>query len=194
MKKFDIRDMTKGVDAALAVTTDPHHRAILKNYRRHGLLEVSGRWQEILTPEMIVDHPRYRIMRYYGTVVCDGMEQVRELYSRLSDMDKLRLAGPIDEKVMVCDWGFASESKFDYYLAGSELIKIGHHVDDETALYRVRVPVAFIWHYTADARLIGENVYGDWGCVEIRKSHESELTTAEEARRLLAPLLENEPD
>lgn len=192
VEKFDIRDMTKGVDEALARTTNPHHRAILKNYRRHGLLEVSGLWQEILSPRMTVDEPYYRIMFHDRTEIYDGMEAVRGLYSGLAEMDPM-LFGPIDEKVAVADWGFAAESKFDVYLPGSELAKIGYTVEDENALHRARIPVAFMWHYTADARLIGENVYQDWGTAQIEVADPSDLITIAEARERLAPLLQNEP-
>ena len=192
MEKFDIRDMTKGVDEALAVTTDPHHRAILKNYRRHGLLEVSGLWQEILSPAMTVDEPYYRIMFHDHTEVYDGMNAVRGLYSGLAAMDPM-LFGPIEEKIAVADWGFAAESMFDVYLPGSELTSIGLAVEDEDALHRARIPVAFFWHYTRDARLIGENVYQDWGAAQIEVADPSDLMSIAEARKRLAPLLENEP-
>lgn len=185
--------MTKGVDAALAVTTNPHHRAILKNYRRHGLLEVSGRWQEILSPDMTVEEPIYRIMFHDRTVVYDGMEAVRGLYSGLADIEPM-LFGPIDEKVSVADWGFASESQFDVYMPGAELAKIGYEVEDESAVYQARIPVAFIWHYTNDARLIGEHVYQDWGSAEIYPADIDSLPSAEQAREILAPLLERDPD
>ncbi|MFC7401753.1 hypothetical protein [Citricoccus sp. GCM10030269] len=192
MEKFDIRDMTKGVDEALAATTDPHHRAILKNYRRHGLLEVSGLWQEILSPAMTVAEPSYRIMYHNRTEVYEGMDAVRGLYSGLAEMDPM-LFGPIDEKIAVADWGFAAESKFDVYLPGSELANIGYDVEDSDTLHRARVPVAFIWHYTRDALLIGENVYQDWGAAQIEVADPADLITIGEARERLAPLLENEP-
>ena len=40
------------------IDDNPRHRAILKNYRRHGLLEVAGRYKELLAPDMTVEHPR----------------------------------------------------------------------------------------------------------------------------------------
>ena len=45
----------------LRTVEDPRHRAILSNYRRHALLEVSGRYEEILTPAMTISNPVYRL-------------------------------------------------------------------------------------------------------------------------------------
>jgi hypothetical protein len=36
--------MFDSVDEIIRATENPRHRAILLNYRRHGLLEVSQRW------------------------------------------------------------------------------------------------------------------------------------------------------
>jgi hypothetical protein len=66
-------------------------------------------------------------------------------------------------------------------------------VEDEDALHRARIPVAFFWHYTPDARLIGENVYQDWGAAQIEVADPADLMTIDEARERLAPLLEDEP-
>ena len=57
MRTFDVRDVVKAPDELLARTDNPRHRAILTNFRRHALLEVAGRWPEILTPQMMVDTP-----------------------------------------------------------------------------------------------------------------------------------------
>ena len=40
---------------------DPLHKAILKNYFRHLLLEVAGYWDQIIVPELTVEEPMYRV-------------------------------------------------------------------------------------------------------------------------------------
>ena len=196
MEKFDVRRMTEGVDAALAVTTDPHQRAILKNYRRHGLLEVSGRWQEILVPEMIVDHPWYRIMFHDRTEIYDGMDAVAEMYRSYAESGAT-VFGPVGERVMVADWGFSSESTFHFFFPGAMVREMGlpaaAAVDDPDGLYTVAVPCAMVWPYTPDARRIGEHVYQDWRAAEVFPADPADMVTTAQAAELLAPLLENEP-
>ena len=59
MAKKDIAVTISAADRLLETTTDPLHRQILENYRRHAILEVCGLWEEIFTPEMTVEHPLY---------------------------------------------------------------------------------------------------------------------------------------
>ena len=81
--KHDIRKLTKGVDEALARTDNPLHRAILLNYRRHQILEVSGRYEEIFVPEMTVEEPEYVIFGGFnkaGEVRLKGWDTIKNHY------------------------------------------------------------------------------------------------------------------
>ena len=51
--KFDVTKWPREVEAFLHKTTNPHHRAMLKNYFRHLLLEVAGYWDQIIVPQLI---------------------------------------------------------------------------------------------------------------------------------------------
>jgi len=59
MMKFDITTRLKVVERLIDRTTNPRHRAILLNYDRHSTLEVCGYYEEILGPDMTVEHPHY---------------------------------------------------------------------------------------------------------------------------------------
>jgi hypothetical protein len=83
MAEWDITRITAATDELLRTVENPRHRAILGNYRRHALLEVSGRYEEILTPAMTVAHPVYRLTEGPHTIVLDGHDQVREFYAGL---------------------------------------------------------------------------------------------------------------
>ena len=72
--KYDIRRLTLAADNLLETNTNPRHRRILSNYRRHAMLEVSGRYEEIFTPEMTVEHPFYRISSADGVLELDGLD------------------------------------------------------------------------------------------------------------------------
>jgi hypothetical protein len=59
--EFDVTYLPLRIEELLGRTADPLHRAILKNYLRHALLEISGYWDRILVPELTVDEPVYRV-------------------------------------------------------------------------------------------------------------------------------------
>ena len=50
--QFDVTTFPRDVEQYLEHTENPFHRAILKNYFRHLLLEVFGYWDQILVPEL----------------------------------------------------------------------------------------------------------------------------------------------
>ena len=68
-------EIATGPRQLMATTQDERHRKMLTNYCRHAMLEVSGRWEEILVPEMMVPHPRYRINFGGQEIVMDGMAE-----------------------------------------------------------------------------------------------------------------------
>jgi len=193
MTKLDVTKAVLGVDRRLEVTEDPRHRQILENYRRHGLLEVSGRWPEILDPAMTVEHPVYRITEGGRSLLLDGREQVQEFYRGMTEA-----GAPVmileDEKIAVADWGFVSESIFNHYAPGGFLLASGEDVDDPDAWYLLRHRMAMIWHYDDRARMIGEHVYEDATSREITKLAPEDVVTPEEAREALAPLIRPLPD
>jgi hypothetical protein len=125
------------VDELIERTENPHHRAILENYRRHVYLEVSGRLDDILAPDMTVEHPVYRISWGRGDViVLDGADEVRAFYESLGK------AGAVlwntEEQLAVADWGFASELTLNQLVPGSAIAAEGDAVDDEDAIYHLR--------------------------------------------------------
>lgn len=112
------------IDRLLAKTHDEHHRAILRNYRRHVLLELAGRWPEILTPEMTVEHPVYRSVMGAQTTVYDGIDEVAGFYRGLSEAG-MQVSSPVEERVAVADWGLATETHSLQVLPGRVLAAQG---------------------------------------------------------------------
>jgi hypothetical protein len=175
------------VDALIERTEDGHHRAILENYRRHVYLEVSGRIDEILSPEMTVAHPHYRIS-WAGTVrVLDGTEEVRAFY------DELGNAGAVlwntDEDLAVADWGFAAELTLHQLLPGRALVEDGEEVDDPDAIYHLSSRQAFVWPYDENAKLRGEHIYEDVTTRAFEVVAAEDVITPERAAELFAPHL-----
>ncbi|MFI0481409.1 hypothetical protein [Actinomadura sp. 9N215] len=190
MKVFDVREITAGVDAALAVVGDPRHRHMLKNYRRHALLEVSGHWEDILVPEMTVDHPVYRLTERGKTLVLDGMDDVRSFYSDIVDRG-VNVFGALDEKVAVSDHGIFIEAVFAQIVRGSDEALAGEDVHPD-GTYQISHRFAATWPYR-NGRLAGEFIYDDTGSWRVDEVDASALMSPADARKALAPYLEQSP-
>ncbi len=54
---LDITKSLQPIDQLLAVTTNPRHRYLLLAYSRHLYLEMSGRYDEVLGDDMMVENP-----------------------------------------------------------------------------------------------------------------------------------------
>jgi hypothetical protein len=175
------------VDAAIEATEDHHRRAILENYRRHVYLEVSGRIDEILSPEMTVEHPVYRISWAGKVTVLDGLEQVRTFYEGLGHADAV--LWNTDESVAVADWGFAAELTLHQLISGEALAADGEDIDDRGATYHLSSRQAFIWPYDERARLKGEHIYEDVSTRRFEKVAPADVITPQRAAELFAPHL-----
>jgi hypothetical protein len=190
MKVFDVRDIPAGIDAALAVVDNPKHRHMLKNYRRHALLEVSGWWQDILVPTMTVAEPVYRITERGTTMVCDGMAEVRAFYSDIVESGR-NVFGALAEEIAVSDHGIFIESVFAQVVRGTDAQLAGEDVDPNRT-YQVSHRFAATWPYR-DGRLVGEFVYDDTGSWRVDEVPDSALLSPAEARAALAPYLADSP-
>lgn len=189
------------IDAIIETTTNPLHRKILINYRRHGLLEVSGRYDEILGEDMTSRHPHYRIIEGGETAIIDGLENVRNFYKTLADVDML-VMWTGKQKMAVADWGFAGEAEFSQFVPGSMLgdnvfSSLETDADDapeseyeQDAYYLVRRKLAFFWPYDENGLLCGEHVYEDPATKVITKVEHHEVISGERAAELLAHLID----
>lgn len=192
MEMFDVRNVVKEPDALLAVTENPRHRAILLNFRRHALLEVSGLWEQILVPDMMVDDPFYRLNENGNSLHLRGMTEVGDFYRGITEAG-LNVFGPISENIAVADWGLAIESYFGNFVTGSALLEQGEDIDDPDAHYQLTHYMASFWPYDEDCRLVGEHIYEDSGSRTIVKMDPADVVSPAMARTALAPLLASPP-
>ena len=190
MDHFDVHGVTAGVDRALAVVENPRHRHILKNYRRHGLLEVSGLWEQILVPEMTVEHPVYRLTENGRRHVLDGMDAVAGFYRGITE-SRNNVGVLLDEEVGVSDTGLFSECRMSYVWPGDAPALAGDNVDPDCC-YEVTSWVSMRWPYVG-GRLAGEHVYEDSASRTVTEVDCSAFTTPEQAREILAPYLADSP-
>lgn len=190
MKLYDVRDTCAGVDRAIAVEGNPRRRHILHNFRRHGLLEVSGLWEQILIPEMTVEEPRYRLMEGGRTHHLDGMAAVATFYRDMIGRGD-NVFGALEEEVAVSDWGLFTEGIFAKVLPG-HAPELREDDTDPDRFYQVSVITAFAWPY-AGGRLAGEHVYEDHNSRTVVEVPAETFVTPDQARTILAPLLELTP-
>lgn len=189
MKRYVPEMMNAHEDALLERTTDPHHRAILRNYRRHALFEVTGNWKRILAPEMTVAQPLYRVTQLGTTTELNGYDAVAAFYSSLTERELAAFFGPIDINVVVADWGIASHGLWGIQMPGQALVAEGEDVDPDRH-YNVTYNQAMIWYYTDDARLIGEHIWKETSLRTIEPLDDADVFTLEQAAAVLEPMLE----
>jgi hypothetical protein len=161
-------------------TTNPLHRAMLLNFWRHVHLEGSGQFDKIVAPDMMVDHPVYRITWGANPAVIEGKEGVLGFYNSVGEA----VLWNSDDLLAVADWGIADELTFHQLAAGQDLRALGYDVDDPQALYHVSSRQAFIWPYDERARLAGENLYEDKTSLRIEEVDPAEATTPARVREI----------
>lgn len=199
----ELVDMMDDIDVLIESTADPVHRAILVNYRRHGLLEVAGRYDELLAPDMTVRHPHYRIFEGGNGVILDGLETVRDFYASLARMDML-VMWTGRQRMAVADWGFAGEAEFSQFVPGRMLgDNVFGALDDDSASarsafdpdgwYLVRRTLAFVWPYDEKVRMIGEHVYEDAESKVVTQVAPDDVITGARAAQLLSPIIDKYP-
>jgi len=176
-------------DRLLETTTDPLHRQILENYRRHAILEITGDWQGIFDEDSCVEEPVYELnVTGYDGVVARGQDEVKAVYRKLAEDDQTVMI-LTDEVLMVSDWGFASEAFFNTYIRGQNLIEKGIEVEDPDGYYVMRQKFAMLWPYDERGRMIGEHVYENKAFFEIQQIEERDYLTLADVRARLLPLL-----
>src|SRR5579862_1708646 len=102
MLNLDITKSNAGIDKLLAVTTNPRHRYILMSYSRHRYLEFSGRYDEVLADDMIVENPMYNLHALGFNTTISGKENIRSLYKYWAETNQCIFYGE-NEQVAIAD-------------------------------------------------------------------------------------------
>src|SRR6516164_11594465 len=80
MITLDITKTNQAVRDLLDRTENPRHRFLLMAYDRHRNLEMAGRYEEVLAPDMMVEEPVYHIHAHGLRVKLQGQEKIKDLY------------------------------------------------------------------------------------------------------------------
>jgi hypothetical protein len=214
MLKLDITQCNAAIDKLLEVTTNPRHRFLLMAYARHRHLEFSGRYEEVLTDDMMNDHPVYTLRALGVDTMIDGRDEVRKLYRNWAETNQCVFYIE-NEQVAVAD-NFVASSLTSYQqiwggtLKASKLLGIlpkglTHEFfikllefkgikADLNSMYLYKTHEQWFWPYDDRGRLLREDILEpDRSKADIIKLDPSDVLTAEHAAKLLAPLIKPLP-
>jgi hypothetical protein len=194
MAQLDITETNRAVERLLEVTENPRHRYLLEAYNRHRYLESAGRYEEIFAPEMTVEHPLYRFTLIgQPRFKLEGREQVEALYRHWTETDQCVFYTEDNETVAVGDHMIVSRVTGYQQTLGSALVEAGVEADAD-AMYLTQSQIAMLWPYDERGRLIGEDVWEyDDAERDVIKLDPADVLTAEQAGKLLAPLIKPLP-
>ena len=154
-KRFDVTKFPRDVEASVERTVNPFYRAILKNYFRHLLLEISGYWDQILVPELTIDEPVYRIGHLGRTIVLIGHDEVASFYRTTCETGK-NVMGALPMYMCVDDFGVVTEARWAEVL--TDILarnEQGATEADPNAHYLLTHNIFQIFSYTR-AKLVGD--------------------------------------
>ena len=182
MNRFEqaVYDCMNPTAELLERTTNPLHRAMLLNFWRHVHLEGSGQYERIVAPDMMVDHPVYRVTWGVNPAVIEGKEGVLSFYRSVGEA----VLWNSDDLLAVAEWGICDELTFHQIARGADLTAIGYEVDDPDAIYHTSSRQAFVWPYDDQARLMGENLYEDKTSLVIEEVGPDEAITPARVREI----------
>jgi hypothetical protein len=193
MVDFEITETNVAVERLIDTTENPRHRFLLEAYNRHRYLEMAGHYKEIFAPDMTVEHPVYRFcLLGQPRFTLDGREQVEAIYQLWTETDQCVFYAE-DETLAVGDNMIASRSILYQQTLGSALLELGLEADQD-AMYLAKSNIAMIWPYDERGRMIGEDVWEyDDTHRDLIKLDPADVLTAEEAGRLLEPMIKPLP-
>ena len=140
MNRFEqaVTDCMAPTAALLEETTKPLHRAMLLNYWRHVHLEGAGAFEKIVAPDMMVEHPVYRVTWGANPAVIEGTEGVLAFYRSVKDA----VLWNSDDCIAVADWGIADELTFHQIATGSHKPASLHDTLHPRRLWPHSIPTA----------------------------------------------------
>ncbi len=214
MGKHDVTQANVGIDKLLETTTNPRHRFILMSYSRHRYLEISGRYDEVLTPDMIVEAPIYNLHALGFNQRIEGIDQIRSLYRMWAETNQCIFYGE-NEQVAVADNFVASSlTAYQQVWGGSLVMSKGLAIlpkglskelllgllslkglkADPNCMYLYKNFEETIWPYDDRGRLMREDVWEPAPeKAEIVKLEPEDVLTTAQAAALLAPLVKPLP-
>ena len=185
------------------------------SYARHRLLEFSGHYEDVLTDDMMSDHPVYNFRAFGLDLTIDGKDEVRTVYRNWAETNQCVFYAE-DEQVAVAD-NFVT-SKLTVYqqvwggtLMGTKILRVlpkglSNEIfikmlefrgikPDKNHMYLYKSHEQWFWPYDDRCRLLREDVLEpDRSTSEIMKLEPHQVLTAQGASELLLPYVKPLPD
>ena len=146
--------------------------------RRHYLLQLLGRIDDLFAGDMMVDDPVYYINFERASRTLRGRREITAFYQEQAGV-VLATDGNVHA---VCDAGYLSECWFNFYVPGAALGLDG-------AWYLKRHWITMYWPFDKRARLAGEHGYEHADLSEVVPIDPADVITEKEVHTLLEPLL-----
>jgi hypothetical protein len=214
MLKLDITQCNTAIDRLLQVTTNPRHRFILMAYARHRHLEFSGHYEEVLTDEMMNEHPIYTIRALGVDMTINGKDEVRAMYRNWAETNQCVFYIE-NEQVAVADNFVASRlTSYQQIWGGTlkatkvlailpkglthelfiKMLEFKGLKPDLNSMYLYKTHEQWFWPYDDRGRLMREDILEpDPSTSDIIKLDPSDVLTTAHASELLAPLIKPLP-
>jgi len=215
MPKYDVTKSLEPLDTLLANTTSPRQRYLLLAYERHLYLEMSGRYDEVLADDMMVDSPVYNLHALGFNTTISSKENVRNLYKFWAETNQSVFYGE-NLQVAVADnfvaltvlahqqvWGGSILSSKALGLLpkglSAEVLQAMLHMNgikaEPDCMYLYTNFEETIWPYDDRGRLMREDVLEpDPSAAQITKLDPADVLTTAQAAALLAPLIKPLPN
>lgn len=159
MIDFAVSHTLAPLDAKIAATANPRHRALLQNFRDHLVAELAGDVEAILKTQCA--EPRYH---FYGSGGGDfgpkGGAAVRGFYQAIFALGYNKLRYDID-RFIFDDRALFHEGWMHIVFPGRALQALGVACDDPAGHYVFSYRQAAVFHYDERGVCTGEDTYGD---------------------------------
>jgi hypothetical protein len=214
MITLDITKTNQAVRDLLDRTENPRHRFLLMAYERHRNLEMAGRYEELIAPDMMVEEPVYHLHAHGLRIKLQGQEKIKDLY-RVWAATNQSVFYTEKEEVAVSDHCISSMAVGYHQVTARSLLedKVLSYLPtfiaeflldlafgrqnfnvDKSAMCLYKSTLHMIWPYDDRGRLIGEKIWEpEPRKAEIIKLAPEEVLTTQEANRLLAPFIKPLP-
>ena len=214
MLNLDITKCNAAIDRLLEITTNPRHRFILMAYARHRHLEFSGHYEDVLTDDMMNEHPIYTIRAIGVDTMINGKDEVRALYKNWAETNQCVFYIE-NEQVAVADNFVASKlTSYQQIWGGTlkatkvlgilpkglthdlfiKMLEFKGLKPDLNSMYLYKTHEQWFWPYDDRGRLMREDILEpDRSKAEVIKLDPSDVLTAKRASELLAPLIKPLP-
>jgi len=215
MLNLDITKSLAPIDDLIAVTTSPRQRYLLLAYSRHLYLEMSGRYDDVLGDDMMVENPVYNLHALGFNTTITGKDNVRNLYKFWAETNQSVFYGE-GLQVAVADnfvaltvtahqqvWGGSIVSSKALGLLpkglSSELLlgmlKLKGMKAEPDCMYLYSNFEETIWPYDDRGRLLREDVIEpNPQNAKITKLDPKDVLTTAQAAALLAPFIKPLPN